>query len=46
MVTNIDSLSETTLATMPARTGSYNDVSELVVEVMKIFGIAECWSRN
>ena len=24
---------------MPASTGSYNDVSDLVVEVMKIFGI-------
>ena len=31
---------------MPAGTGSYIDVSELVVEVMKISGIAEYRSRN
>ena len=31
---------------MQASTGSYNDVSELVVEVMKISGIAECRSHN
>ena len=31
---------------MPASTGSCKDVSELVVEVMKISGIAECRSRN